>query len=41
MVLLQRKGGRWQVAELAVGPTDVAWDWWRQQLNLPRALFER
>ena len=26
---------------LAVGPTDVAWDWWRQQHSLPQELFTK
>jgi hypothetical protein len=38
-VLLRRKQGVWSVAEIAIGPTDVAWDWWRQQYRLPEALF--
>lgn len=31
--------GEWLLVEYAIGPTDVAWDWWRQQLNLPEQLF--
>jgi hypothetical protein len=37
--LLQREGEAWNLVELALGPTDVAWDWWRQQHNLPYELF--
>lgn len=41
LFLLRRsETGRWMMVEYAIGPTDVAWDDWRQQLNLPRALFE-
>lgn len=39
-VLLRRAdSGAWMLVEYAIGPTDVAWDWWRQQLDLPEALF--
>lgn len=37
--LLRNANGRWSVAEIVVGPTDVAWDWWRQQYGIPAALF--
>ena len=37
--LLKRSGSGWSVAEIVIGPTDVAWDWWRQQYRLPAALF--
>jgi hypothetical protein len=37
--LLRRTGGGWSVAEMSIGPTDVVWDWWRQQYNIPGALF--
>jgi hypothetical protein len=37
--LLRNTGGRWSVAEISVGPTDVVWDWWRQKYNIPGALF--
>lgn len=37
--LLRDTGDRWTLAEIAIGPTDVAWDWWRQQHNLPYELF--
>lgn len=39
LFLLQRTGGKWIVVEYVVGPTDVAWDDWRQQRNLPAELF--
>jgi len=39
LFLLKRTQGGWSLAEYAVGPTDVAWDWWRQQRNLPAELF--
>ncbi|MDQ8697879.1 hypothetical protein [Hyphomicrobium sp. LHD-15] len=39
LFLLQQTGGKWIVVEYAVGPTDIAWDWWRQQRNLPAELF--
>ncbi|MBN8911821.1 MAG: hypothetical protein J0H65_07130 [Rhizobiales bacterium] len=37
--LLRNAGDGWQLAEIAIGPTDVAWDWWRQQHDLPYELF--
>lgn len=39
--LLRRAGGAWTVVEFTTGPTDVAWDGWRQDHNLPMALFRR
>ena len=39
--LLRRNGGAWAVIEFSTGPTDVIWDGWRTERNLPRALFER
>jgi opacity protein-like surface antigen len=39
--LLKRSGANWTVAEFATGPTDVAWDSWRQDYHLPSQLFER
>lgn len=39
MFLLQQVGGKWGVVDYVIGPTDVAWDWWRQQRNLPAELF--
>jgi hypothetical protein len=40
LFLLQKTSGGWSLAEYAVGPTDVAWDWWRQQRKLPVELFQ-
>ena len=37
--LLLRVGDRWAIVDWATGPTDVAWDWWRQQYGLPEVLF--
>ena len=37
--LMRSEGGAWTMVEYALGPTDVAWDWWRQQHSLPEALF--
>jgi hypothetical protein len=37
--LLKKTNGAWSVAEISVGPTDVVWDGWRQQYNIPDALF--
>ncbi len=37
--LLQRAGDGWTLVEVAIGPTDVAWDWWREQRELPYELF--
>jgi hypothetical protein len=39
LFLLQDTGSGWTVVEYVVGPTDVAWDWWRQQRRLPAELF--
>lgn len=39
VLLRKADSGEWLLVEYAIGPTDVAWDWWRQQLNLPEALF--
>jgi hypothetical protein len=39
MALLRHDGARWQVIECAIGPSDVAWDGWRQERSLPRQLF--
>jgi hypothetical protein len=39
LFLLQGNGDTWTLVEYAVGPTDIAWDWWRQQRNLPPELF--
>lgn len=40
LFLLQEEGDGWTLVEYAIGPTDVAWDWWRQQNNLPMELFQ-
>jgi len=40
LFLLKGSGSSWSMVEYAIGPTDVAWDWWRQQYNIPRSLFE-
>ena len=37
--LLRKTSGGWSVAEISVGPTDVAWDWWRQKYKIPETLF--
>lgn len=37
--LLRETEAGWQLVEHVIGPTDVAWDWWREQHNLPYALF--
>jgi hypothetical protein len=39
MALLRHDGARWNVVEYVIGPSDVAWDGWRQDRNLPRRLF--
>jgi len=39
MVLLARRGGRWQVVDHVVGPTDVFWYSWTDRYGLPDALF--
>jgi hypothetical protein len=39
--LLKQSGANWTVVEFATGPTDVAWDSWRQDYHLPSQLFER
>jgi hypothetical protein len=39
--LLKRSGANWTVVEFVTGPTDVAWDAWRQDRHLPSQLFER
>jgi hypothetical protein len=37
--LLQQTQDDWTLVEVAIGPTDVAWDWWREQRKLPYELF--
>lgn len=39
LFLLAEGGDGWSLVEYAIGPTDVAWDWWRQQHKLPAELF--
>jgi hypothetical protein len=39
LFLLQDGANGWTLVEYAIGPTDVAWDWWRQQYKLPAELF--
>jgi hypothetical protein len=39
MALLHHDGARWQTVEYVIGPSDVAWDGWRQERRLPRQLF--
>lgn len=39
MALLRHDGARWQLVEYVIGPSDVAWDGWRQERRLPRQLF--
>lgn len=38
--LLRRDGTRWKVVDLAVGPTDVAWEDWATTHKAPTALFK-
>ena len=37
--LLRRQNGRWRVVRHAIGPTDVAWIPWEEELHAPRAIF--
>lgn len=37
--VLRRREGGWRVVRHAIGPTDVAWIPWEEELRLPRALF--
>jgi hypothetical protein len=37
--LLRRTGGRWTLVTGVVGPTDVVWENWVKQYQLPRELF--
>jgi hypothetical protein len=41
LFLLHDTGTGWSLVEFAVGPTDIAWDWWRQQHALPETLFTK
>jgi len=40
LALLHKQSAGWQVIEIAIGPTDVAWIEWQQQHKLPEALFK-
>ena len=40
LALLRKQGAGWKVAELAIGPTDVAWIEWAKKYKLPEALFK-
>jgi hypothetical protein len=37
--LLRREGSSWRLIEIAVGPTDVAWEDWPARHNAPASLF--
>lgn len=37
--LLRRDGQGWSIVNFATGPTDVAWEEWRIEYNLPQELF--
>lgn len=39
VALLARRDGRWQIVELRLGATDVAWDGWAAKHHAPAALF--
>lgn len=39
VALLRRSGGRWQVVEQAIGPTDVVWIDWAARHRAPPAIF--
>lgn len=39
VALLSRRDGRWQVLELRLGATDVAWSGWAAKHRAPAALF--
>jgi hypothetical protein len=38
-VLVHLEGKVWKVKEMAVGPTDVAWEPWPEKYKLPRKMF--
>jgi hypothetical protein len=40
VALLRREGGVWKLIEIAVGPTDVAWETWPATHNAPAELFK-
>lgn len=37
--LLRRQGGAWKLVEIAIGPTDVAWETWPAEHRAPAELF--
>jgi hypothetical protein len=39
MALLHREGSGWKIVEIAIGPSDVAWDGWIAPHGVPRKLF--
>ena len=40
LALLRKQDDNWKVAEIAIGPTDVAWIEWQKQRKLPEDLFK-
>ena len=40
LFLLKQAGNGWALVEYAIGPTDVAWDYWRQQYDIPAEVFQ-
>lgn len=38
--LLRLEDGHWKLVQIAVGPTDQAWDGWAAQYQAPEALFQ-
>ena len=39
VALLRLRDGRWRVVEMAIGPTDVAWEGWDEEFGAPPQLF--
>jgi len=39
--LLYRMGSSWAIVKFVTGPTDVAWDGWRTEYDIPAELFAR
>ena len=39
VALLRLRDGRWTVVQMAIGPTDVAWEGWDDEFGAPSALF--
>ena len=37
--LLRREGAAWKLVDIAVGPTDVAWEAWATTHKAPAELF--